>query len=72
MISSTREIQQLLKKYQNEEISQIKNEDGGFIFTIGEYNTEYEAKRALSRLQEEYGNEIDFTINQCAVEQIPK
>lgn len=72
VISSTKEIQQLLKQYQNEEISQIKNEDGGFIFTIGEYNTKDEAKKALSRLQEEYGHEIHFTINQCAVEQIPK
>lgn len=65
-------LRNLLDKYAAEEPTQVKTRDGSFILTIGEYSSEEEAEKTLSRLQKTYGGAEEFRVGSGMAKEVPE
>lgn len=66
------ELKKLLEKYQDEEPSQVKTQEGSFILTIGEFSSEEEAENRRKELQKEYGGAAELQVSFGMAKEIPE
>ena len=62
----------LLKKYGQEEPSQLKTQEGAYILTIGEFSSRHEAEKGLEELQKNYGGAQEFRVTSGLAKEIPE
>ena len=71
-IAQEEELKKLLEKYQDEEPSQIKTQEGSFILTIGEFSSEEEAENRRRELQKKYGGAAELQVSFGMAKEIPE
>lgn len=70
-VSSDKELESLLIKYQDEDPVQIKNQQGEYLFAIGRYDTEEEAQQEYRAMLKKYGVDNAFYVSSERVEDVP-
>lgn len=65
-------MRKVLEKYAAEDPTQVKTREGSFILTIGEYSSEEEAEKTLSRLQKTYAGADEFRVGSGMAKEVPE